>query len=111
MNTTTEMHNYITLPSKLNDMSLEELEQLTPNYEFMLKVISNVDMEALAIKHINIMQPSKIRGVGYDFHNKYWHCRRKIKGKMVSVKASIDRDIVEAAAIEFAKKNNLKVYR
>lgn len=110
------MNNYITLPSKLNDMSLEELEMQEPEslkiIEHYINPVSPLLLEEIGQvigKYYNTK--TDILGVTYDPFQNRWRARRKINGKTIFITQSKDVRIVEAAAIEFAKKNNLKVYR
>lgn len=108
--------SYITLPSKLNDMSLEELDMQEPaTLDVILRYIGDVSEDILAefgiLMRKDLHKVSDIFGVTYDHYRKRWRARRKISGKSIFIAQGIDKSEVEAAAIEFAKKNSLKVYR
>lgn len=110
------MNNFIELPSKLNDMSLEELDMQEPEslkiIEDYISPLSPLLLEEIAqiiAKYYNTK--TDVLGVTYDPFQNRWRARRKINGKTIFITQSEDVRKVEAAAIEFAKKNNLKVYR
>lgn len=113
------MNNYITLPSKLNDMSLSELEMHSPNaIGVLLKYLQPKHsrlIDSIAIKiakeySSDCLETSKVAGVNF-IKSKGWYAYRRVKGKPYHIKAGRNKQEVEAAAIKFAKKNNLKVYR
>lgn len=110
------MNNYITLPSKLNDMSLAELDMQEPaTLDIVSRYINDVSVDILEEIGQSISKDynkeTSVLGVTYDTHRKRWRARRKIEGKSIFIAQGIEKSEVEAYAIEFAKKNNLKVYR
>lgn len=107
---------YLKLPSKLNDLSLEELD-MTENKSIPIILEYIHDLSPALQEEIGQviakMQNNKtnVLGVTYDPYKNRWRARRKINGKTIFIAQSEDVRVAESAAIEFAKKNNLQVYR
>lgn len=100
------------LESKLNYMSLAELDLEESNAVSILSArlseMSDIELELVANMLAGIKQ---VLGVTYDPYNDRWRARRKINGKTIFITQGKDLAKVESAAIDFAKKNNLQIYR
>lgn len=110
------------LESKMNYLTLEELELIDPN---PYKVIVNKVLNEAITRTKNI-EPilnrfarelanqetaetlPKLRGLSFDSTRKIWRAERHIKKKRIHIITSWDRDVVVNKLIDFCKENNLR---
>lgn len=114
---------YITLESKINDHSLEELEMLDEDF-YMTVIRELFELKHSGTnKHLNALKrfseeiasvdiekafKSKEKGFYYCAIKKVWIARRMVNKKRITI-ATGTYDDVYTKYIAFCKKNNLKI--
>lgn len=115
----------IILESKLNNNSLEELEMISSDpFGSVINKILHINLNPTAAHKKAIMEFSKklalidsnksMNGkigkyIRYRKDRRYWVAVRFIKGKSVTIKQSVSRQVVEDAYIEYCIKNDIDI--
>lgn len=111
---------YQVIESKLNHMSLEELEIMIPDpYKVVVNKLLNISSSTdsndkriiqkmaidIAFSDVNKMyiQNGKLKGISYIHNRRVWECRVTLNGKRVTLKTNRDRKVVEHVYNEFCK--------
>lgn len=114
------MENYIILESKINYLSLTELEvynspDITRQISIMEDLFKKEDeiqryrVIKTAYRHFIENEKPKIKGVYYKNKRDVWTGERSVNGVRYHVKTSKERCIVELAVIKFCKEKNIQI--